>query len=226
MPPCWAQAHSVGRTKQATHSRPAHTGPGTPIPLAGQTTHHKWPALSCFMPTGEEHADECTLWLLGIKRERPGARPPSSRARERRPWRRLTTFFKRKKREERVPGLFYSKGRNGRRGCLGRFSQKEETRGEDAWTTPPKRLDYSTKKDWKGWRAALEGFLQGSGSKRAARPKTFPEPAQALRPNKCLWKSRALHRTSQRTASAHAGRCVGHRTAVRSTFFTFHLREA
>lgn len=196
MPPCWAQAHSVGRTKQATHSRPAHTGPGTPIPLAGQTTHHKWPALSCFMPTGEEHADECTLWLLGIKRERPGARPPSSRARE-----------------EAVE-------------ASDNFFQKEETRGEDAWTTPPKRLDYSTKKDWKGWRAALEGFLQGSGSKRAARPKTFPEPAQALRPNKCLWKSRALHRTSQRTASAHAGRCVGHRTAVRSTFFTFHLREA
>ena len=45
-----------------------------------------------------------------------------------------------------MPGLFYSKGRNGRRGCLGRFFQKEETRGEDAWTTPPKRLDYPTKK--------------------------------------------------------------------------------
>lgn len=118
MPPCWAQAHSVGRTKQATHSRPAHTGPGTPIPLAGQTTHHKWPALSCFMPTGEEHADECTLWLLGIKRERPGARPPSSKARE-----------------EAVE-------------ASDNFFQKEETRGEGAWTTPPKRIERDEEDAW------------------------------------------------------------------------------
>ena len=170
------------------------------------------------MPTGEEHADECAWWLLGIKRERPGARPPSSRAREEAveasdnffqkeetsgegAW---TVLFERKKRTKRMLGPLFSKGRNERRGCL----------------------DYSTKKDWKGWRAALEGFLQGSGSKRMMRSKAFPEPAQALHSNKCLWKSRALHRTSQRTASAHAWRCVGHRTAVRSTFFTFHLREA
>ena len=169
MPPCWAQAHSVGRTKQATHSRPAHTGPGTPIPLAGQTTHHKWPALSCFMPTGEEHADECTLWLLGIKRERTSAQPPSSRARE-----------------EAVE-------------ASDNFFQKEETRGEDAWTTPPKRLDYPTKKDRKGRRAALEGFLQGSGSKRAARSKTFPEPVRHF---------------TQTSASGKAGHCTGHRSAL------------
>lgn len=192
------------------------------------------------MPTGEEHADECTLWLFGVERERTSARLPSPKAREETveasdsffqkeetrgegAW---TVLLRRKKRAEKVSGLFYSKGRNGRRGCLGRFSPKEETRGEDAWTTPPKRLDYPTKKDWKRWRAALEGFPQGSGSKRAAHSETSPEPAQALRPNKCLWKSRALHRTSQRAASAHAGRCAGHRTAVRSTFFTFHLREA
>jgi len=137
-PPYWAQAHSVGRTKQATHSRPAHTGPGTPIPLAGQTTHQKWPALSCFMPTGEEHADECTWWLLGIKRERTSARPPSSRAREEAveasdnffqkeetrgedAW---TVLFERKKRTKRMLGPLFPKGRNERRGCLDHSSKK------------------------------------------------------------------------------------------------------
>lgn len=165
------------------------------------------------MPTGEEHADECTLWLLGIKRERTSAQPPSSRAREEAveasdsffqkeetsgedAW---TVLFRRKKRAEKVPGRFYSKGRNGRRGCLGRFFQKEETRGEDAWTTPLKRLDYPTKKDWKGWRAALEGFLQGSGSKRAAHSKTSPEP---------------VRRFAQTSASGKVGRCTGHRSAL------------
>ena len=63
------------------------------------------------MPTGEEHADECTWWLLGIKRERTSARPPSSRARE-----------------EAVE-------------ASDNFFQKEETRGEDAWTIPPKRIE-------------------------------------------------------------------------------------
>ena len=191
MPPCWAQAHSVGRTKQATHSRPAHTGPGTPIPLAGQTTHHKWPALSCFMPTGEEHADECTWWLLGIKRERTSARPPSPKAREEAveasdsffqkeetrgedAW---TVLLERKKRTKRMLGPLFPKGRNERRGCL----------------------DYSTKKDWKGWRAALEGFLQGSGSKRAAHSKTSPEP---------------VRRFAQTSDSGKAGRCTGHRSAL------------
>lgn len=70
------------------------------------------------MPTGEEHADECTLWLLGIKRERPGARPPSSKARE-----------------EAVE-------------ASDNFFQKEETRGEGAWTTPPKRIERDEEDAW------------------------------------------------------------------------------
>ena len=61
------------------------------------------------MPTGEEHADECALWLLGVKRERTSAQPPSSRARE-----------------EAVE-------------ASDNFFQKEETRGEDAWTVLFKR---------------------------------------------------------------------------------------
>ena len=150
------------------------------------------------MPTGEEHADECTLWLLGIKRERTSAQPPSSRAREETveasdsffqkeetsgegAW---TVLFRRKKRAVKVPGRFYPKGRNGRRGCL----------------------DYSTKKlgllhqkDWKGRRAALEGFLQGSGSKRAAHSKTSPEPVRHF---------------AQTSASGKAGRCTGQRSAL------------
>lgn len=90
------------------------------------------------MPTGEEHADECTLWLLGIKREITSARLPSPKAKEEAveasdnffqkeetrgedAW---TVLFKRKKREEKVPGRFYSKGRNERRGCLGYSTKK------------------------------------------------------------------------------------------------------
>lgn len=76
------------------------------------------------MPSGEEHADECTWWLSGIKRERTSARPPSSRARE-----------------EAVEASdnFFSKGRNERRGCLTTFSERIEMDEEDAWTAFSKR---------------------------------------------------------------------------------------
>lgn len=183
-PPCWAQAHSVGRTKQATHSRPAHTGPGTPIPLAGQTTHHKWPALSCFMPTGEEHADECTLWLLGIKRERTSAQPPSSRAREEAveasdsffqkeetggegAW---AAFSRRKKREEKVLGLLHQK----------------------AWTTPPKRIE-------------RDGGL---------RLRDFSKEAEASKRRTQRLLPSLPRRFDQTSASGKAGRCTGHRSAL------------
>ena len=85
------------------------------------------------MPTGEEHADECTWWLLGVKRERTSARLPSPKAREEAveasdsffqkeetsgegAW---TVLLERKKRTKRMLGLLHPKG----------------------WTTPPKRIE-------------------------------------------------------------------------------------
>lgn len=164
------------------------------------------------MPTGEEHADECTLWLLGVKRKRPSARPPSARAREEAveasdsffqkeetsgegAW---TVLLERKKRTKRMHGRFYPKGRNGRRGCLDYSTKK---------------LELPHQKDWKGRRAALEGFLQGSGGKRMMHSKTSPEP---------------VRRFAQTSASGKAGRCTGHRSALRrashrGAFNLFHF---
>ena len=90
------------------------------------------------MPTGEEHADECTLWLLGIKRERTSAQPPSSRAREEvvevsdnffqkeetRGEDAWTVLLERKKRTKRMLGPLFPKGRNERRGCLDYSTKK------------------------------------------------------------------------------------------------------
>lgn len=173
------------------------------------------------MPTGKEHADECTLWLLGIKRERTSARLPSSKAREEvmeasdnffqkeetsgeDAW---TVLFKRKKRAEKVPGRFYSKGRNGRRGCLGRFFQKEETRGEDAWTTPPKRIgrdgglrlrDFSKEAEASKRRTQrLLPSLSGTSPKQVPLEKQGAAQDIAAR---CISPHRALHRASHRGA--------------------------
>lgn len=180
------------------------------------------------MPTGEEHADECTLWLLGIKRERTSARLPSPRAREEAmeasdsffqkeetsgedAW---TVLFRRKKRAEKVPGRFYPKGRNGRRGCLGRFFQKEETREEDAWTTPPKSLDYPTKRIERDGGLRLRDFSkEAEASERrtqrllpslsGASPKQVPLEKQGAAQDiaaRCIGPRRALRRASHRGA--------------------------
>lgn len=179
------------------------------------------------MPTGEEHADECTLWLLGIKRERTSAQPPSPKAREEAmkasdnffqkeetrgedAW---TVLFKRKKRAEKVPGLFYPKGRNGRRGCLGRFFQKEETRGEDAWTTPPKRIE-------RDGGLHLRDFSKEAEASKRRTQRLLPSLSDASPKQVILEK--------QGAAQDIAARCIGPRRALRrashrGAFNLFHF---
>lgn len=158
------------------------------------------------MPTGKEHADECTLWLLGIKRERTSARLPSSKAREEAveasdsffqkeetsgegAW---TVLLERKKREERMLGLLHQKG----------------------WTTPPKSLDYSTKSIERDGGLRLRDFSkEAEASKRrtqrllpslsGASPKQVPLEKQGAAQDiatRCIGPRRALRRASHRGA--------------------------
>lgn len=151
------------------------------------------------MPTGEEHADECTLWLLGIKRERTSAQPPSSRAREEAveasdnffqkeetrgedAW---AAFSKRKKRTKRMLGLLHQKG----------------------WTTPPKRIgrdgglrlrDFS--KEAEASERRTQRLLQ---SLSGTSPKQVPLEKQGAAQDiaaRCIGPRRALRRASHRGA--------------------------
>lgn len=151
------------------------------------------------MPTGEEHADECTLWLLGIKRERTSAQPPSSRAREEAVEASdsffqkeetsgegaLTVLLERKKREERMLGLLHQKG----------------------WTTPPKRIerdgglrlrDFSKEAEASERRTQrLLPSLSGASSKQVPLEKQGAAQDIAAR---CIGPRRALRRASHRGA--------------------------
>lgn len=164
------------------------------------------------MPTGEEHADEYTLWFLGIKREITSARLPSSKAREEAveasdsffqkeetsgedAW---TVLFRREKRAEKVPGRFYSKGRNGRRGCL----------------------DYSTKRIERDGGLRLRDFSkEAEASKRRT---------QRLLPSLSGTSPKQVPLEKQGAAQDIAARCIGPRRALRKAshrgaFNLFHF---
>lgn len=157
------------------------------------------------MPTGEEHADECTLWLLGIKRERTSAQPPSSRAREEAveasdsffqkeetdeedAW---AAFSKRKKREERMLGLLHQKG----------------------WTTPPKRIGRD------GGLRLRDFSKEAEASKRRT---------QRLLPSLSGTSPKQVPLEKQGAAQDIAARCIGPRRALRrashrGAFNLFHF---
>lgn len=173
------------------------------------------------MPTGKEHADECTLWLLGIKRERTSAQLPSSKAREEAvkasdsffqkeetrgedAW---TVLLKRKKRTKRMLGPLFPEGRNERRGCLDYSAKKVGLLHQKGWTTPPKRIgrdgglrlrDFSKEAEASKRRTQrLLPSLSGTSPKQVPLEKQGAAQDIAAR---CISPSRALRRASHRGA--------------------------
>lgn len=158
------------------------------------------------MPTGKEHADECTLWLLGVKRERTSARLPSSKAREEAmeasdnffqkeetrgedAW---TVLFKRKKRAEKVPGPLFPKGRNERRGCLDYSTKRIERDGGLRLRDFSKEAEASERRTQR-----LLPSLSGTSPKQVPLEKQGAAQDIAAR---CIGPRRALRRASHRGA--------------------------
>lgn len=157
------------------------------------------------MPTGEEHADECTLWLLGVKRERTSVRLPSSKARE-----------------EAVE-------------VSDNFFQKEETRGEDAWTVLLERKKRTKRMlgllHQKGWTTPPKRIGRDGG----LRLRDFSKEAEAserrtqrLLPSLSGASPKQVTLEKQGAAQDIAARCIGPRRALRrashrGAFNLFHF---
>lgn len=151
------------------------------------------------MPTGEEHADECTLWLLGIKRERTSAQPPSSRAREE-AVEASDSFFQKEETDEEDAWAAFSRRKKREEKVLGLLHQK-------AWTTPPKRIgrdgglrlrDFSKEAEASKRRTQrLLPSLSGASPKQVTLEKQGAAQDIAAR---CIGPRRALRRASHRGA--------------------------